>query len=59
MGRFVIKSVLNGFRFDLQAANYETIASSESFSSEAACREGIDRVVRNAAAAEIVVKLDL
>ena len=53
MGRFVIKSVLNGFRFDLQAANYETIASSESFSSEAACRKGIDRVVKNAAAAAV------
>ena len=53
MGRFVIKSVLNGFRFDLQAANYETIASSENYSSESACREGIDRVVRNAAAAAV------
>lgn len=51
MGRFVIRSARNGVRFDLQAANYETIASSENYSSEAACRKGIDSVVKNAAAA--------
>ena len=53
VGRFVIKPTLNGFRFDLQAANYETIASSESFSSEAACREGVERVIKTAPAAAV------
>lgn len=53
MGRFVIKSARNGVRFDLQAANYETIASSESYSSESACRKGIDSVIKNAAVAAI------
>ena len=51
MGRFVIRPALSGVRFDLQAANYETIATSESYSSEAACRKGIDTVVKNAALA--------
>ena len=53
MGRFVIKTARNGIRFDLQAANYETIASSESYSSEAACRKGIDSVIKNAAVASV------
>ena len=48
MGRFVIKPALSGVRFDLQAANYETIASSESYSTEAACRKGIASVIKNA-----------
>ncbi len=51
MGRFVIKPALSGVRFDLQAANYETIANSENYSSEAACRRGIDSVIKNAAVA--------
>lgn len=51
MGRFVIKPALSGVRFDLQAANYETIATSENYSSEAACRKGIDKVIKNAALA--------
>lgn len=53
MGRFVIKPALNGVRFDLQAANYETIASSENYSTEAACRIGIDDMIKCAALASV------
>lgn len=53
MGRFVIKSALSGVRFDLQAANYESIASSESYSTEAACRKGIDNMIKCAALASV------
>ena len=53
MGRFVIKPALSGVRFDLQAANYETIASSESYSTEAACRKGIDNLIKCAALASV------
>lgn len=51
MGRFVIKPTLSGVRFDLQAANYGTIVSSDSYASEAACRKNIDRFVKQVAVA--------
>lgn len=53
VGRFIIKPAISGLRFDLQAANYETIATSEVYSSEAACRKGIDKVVKSAAVAVV------
>ena len=53
MGRFVIKPALSGVRFDLQAANYETIASSGSYSGEAACRLAIDDMIKCAAQAAV------
>lgn len=53
MGRFVIKQARNGLYFDLQAGNYETIASSEIYSSDASCRKGIESVIRNAPIASV------
>jgi uncharacterized protein YegP (UPF0339 family) len=47
-GKFVIKQTNTGTKFDLKAANGEVIASSEVYSSEAACRNGIESVRVNA-----------
>jgi Uncharacterized conserved protein len=48
MGMFLIKPAKNGFVFTLRAGNGKTIAVSESYSSEAACRKGIASVQKNA-----------
>ena len=42
------------FRFRLVAANGETIATSESYSSKEACVNGIESVKKNAPIAKIV-----
>lgn len=44
MGKFVLKQTATGFKFDLKAGNGEIIATSEVYSSEAACRNGIESV---------------
>lgn len=51
MGKFVIKSVKSGIKFDLKAENGEVIASSEVYTTEAACRKGIESVRNNALSA--------
>lgn len=53
MGKFVIKEGITGFSFVLKASNGETIATSEVYSSEAACKNGIESVKKNAPAAGI------
>ena len=50
MGKFVIKEAKTGFKFDLKAGNGEIIASSEIYSGEAACKNGIESVRVNSAA---------
>lgn len=47
MGKFVIKEAKNGFKFDLKAGNGEIIASSQVYSTEAACKNGIESVRTN------------
>ena len=44
MGKFVIKTTKSGVKFDLKAGNGEVIATSEVYSSEAACKKGIESV---------------
>ena len=44
MGKFVIKEAKTGFKFDLKAGNGEIIATSQIYTTEAACRNGIDSV---------------
>ena len=44
MGKFVIKQTNTGVKFDLKAGNGEVIATSEVYSSEAACQNGIQSV---------------
>ena len=53
MGKFVVKQVASGIKFDLKAGNGEVIATSEVYSSEKACKNGIESVRKNAAAAGI------
>ena len=53
MGKFIIKNTNTVIKFDLKAGNGEVIATSEVYTTEAACRNGIDSVVRNAPIASI------
>jgi uncharacterized protein YegP (UPF0339 family) len=53
MGKFVIKQTKTGFVFALKSSNGETIATSETYTTEAACRSGIESVKKNAPAAEV------
>lgn len=53
MGKFVVKEVKSGFKFDLKAGNGEVIATSEVYTTEAACKNGIESVKKNAAIAGI------
>ena len=53
MGKFVIRKTATGIKFDLKAGNGEVIATSEVYSSEAACRNGIASVQKNAPIAAV------
>ena len=53
MGKFVVKEVKTGIKFNLKAGNGEIIATSEVYTTEAACRKGIESVRTNAAIAPI------
>lgn len=53
MGKFIIKSVPSGLKFDLRAANGEVIATSEVYRAKAVCRAGIRSVMKNAALAAV------
>ena len=47
MGKFVVKETATGFKFDLKAGNGEVIATSEVYSSKAACLNGVESVKNN------------
>ena len=53
MGKFVMKKVSSGFKFDLKAGNGETIATSEIYTIEASCENGIESVRKNAPIANL------
>lgn len=53
MGKFVIKQTSTGYNFHLKAGNGETIGTSEVYTTLAACRNGVESVVKNAAAANV------
>ena len=53
MGKFVIWETKTGIKFDLKAGNGEVIATSEVYSSEKSCRDGIASVQKNAPAAAV------
>ena len=53
MTRYVIRVVSSGVKFDLRAANGQTVATSEVYDTLAACRKGIESVRRNAPRAKI------
>ena len=51
MGKFVMKTNEKGSRFVLKAGNGEIIGVSETYSSETACKNGVESVRKNAVAA--------
>lgn len=53
MGKFVVKETNTGVKFDLKAGNGEVIATSEVYTTETACRNGIQSVVSNAPIANL------
>ena len=48
MSKFVIRRVASGVKFDLRAGNGETILTSEVYTTDAACRKGLESVRSNA-----------
>lgn len=53
MGKFVIRTVQSGLKFDLYAANGQSILTSEVYTTEHACRKGIESVRKNAPKAKL------
>lgn len=53
MGKFVIKKTNTGIKFDLKATNGQVIATSEVYTTEAACKGGIASVAKNAPIAAV------
>jgi len=53
MGKFAIRAVASGIKFDLKATNGQVILSSEVYKSKASCVKGIQSVVKNAPAAAV------
>ena len=53
MGKFVVKKTNTGVKFDLKAGNGEVIATSEVYTTEDACRNGVESVRKNAPAAAV------
>ena len=48
MSKFVIRTVSSGFKFDLKATNGQVIATSEVYTTIAACKNGVESVHKNA-----------
>ena len=53
MGKFVVRKTNTGIKFDLKAGNGEVIATSEVYTTEAACLNGVESVRKNAPAAGV------
>ena len=53
MGKFAVKTVKSGIKFDLKANNGEVIATSEVYASENALNNGIASVKKNAVVANL------
>ena len=48
MGKFAVKTVKSGIKFNLKAGNGEIIAVSEGYKAKASCMNGIESVRKNA-----------
>ena len=48
MGKFKVRNVASGIKFDLCAGNGQVIATSEVYNSEASCMKGVESVKTNA-----------
>ena len=53
MGKFVVKEVKTGVKFNLVATNGQVIGTSEIYTTKTACQNGIKSVKTNAASANI------
>ena len=53
MGKFVKKNTATGVKFDLKATNGQVIATSEVYTTDAACVNGIESVMKNAPIAAV------
>lgn len=53
MGKFAVKTVRTGIKFDLKAGNGEVIATSEVYTSRSACLNGVESVRKNASIAKL------
>ena len=53
MGKFAIRQTATGYKFDLKASNGETIATSEIYTTQAACEKGAESVAKCAATANL------
>lgn len=53
MGKFVVRKTNTGVKFDLKATNGQVIATSEVYSSDEACMNGIASVQKNAPVAAV------
>lgn len=53
MGKFVVKTTKTGVKFDLKASNGEVIATSEVYTTEKSCLNGIESVKTNAPVAPV------
>ena len=53
MGKFVIRNVNTGIKFDLKATNGQVIATSEVYNAKASCIKGIESVKKNAPIANV------
>ena len=53
MGKFVIRETAAGFKFDLKAGNGQVVATSEVYTTLAACKNGVESVQKNAPVAGV------
>ena len=58
MQQFSIRIVPTGYKFDLKAANGQSIATSEVYETRAACRKGIESVRKSAQKAKLEDQTD-
>ena len=54
MGKFVVRAVPSGIKFDLKATNGQVIATSEGYVAKKSCENGIESVKKNAVDAPVV-----
>lgn len=53
MGKYRLRRVPSGFKFDLLAENGQAVLTSEVYVSQAACRKGVESVRKNATLAGV------
>ncbi len=53
MGKFVVREVPSGIKFDLKATNGEVIATSEVYKGKKSCLAGVKSVAKNAPVANV------